>query len=108
MSKAKLTLTFELPRELNFEETQHLLHLLLCDALSEFQSRRGVDGQDCNSLSMADAYVERRYPGNTVYRGENRTRKVHQVRNRCELAHNLKQAAFNLDLEPTFEVEPVG
>jgi hypothetical protein len=62
------------------------------DALAEFQSNRGLS---------SEAYVNRRYPGNSVlYDNEQRARKIRQVEHRKMLAELIRN-----DIDFTIERE---
>ena len=62
---------------------ERIIAYLLMDALYEFQSHRGPSPQ---------AYVEKRYPGDSVYSGEARQKKIEEVGQRIHLANVLHHA----------------
>jgi hypothetical protein len=65
------------------------LRYLLSDAVSEFAVHR----------TPATLYVDKRYPGDDVYAGEERSKKIAQVQRRIELATKLHACALVLDYE---------
>jgi hypothetical protein len=80
---------------LSRQEMDDLRHLL-SDAVSEFAAHR----------APAAAYVEKRYPGGDVYRGEERVKKIVQVQRRVDLATKLHAATMLLDYEHTLPHAP--
>jgi hypothetical protein len=84
----KIILTIE--EELTEPECNDL-QLLLCDALSEFATRR----------SPAAQYVDERYPAtNEGYNWVNRPEKVAQVQRRITLAQKLHKGVFDHVIDP--------
>jgi hypothetical protein len=84
--KMKMRVEINIPDRLLREfagVTDHDLRLLLCDALGEFAFAR----------RDAQAYVDRRYPGDAVYVGAVRKDKVIQVAHRSRIAEALRHAA---------------
>ncbi len=80
---------------LTIEETldsneQHKLRNLLCDAFSEFATRR----------SPAEQYVEERYPVGENYDWLNRSEKVKEVNTRIARAKQLHSATFEAIFVP--------
>lgn len=53
----------------------------LMDALAEFQSARHHNGE---------SYVNKRYPDESVYKGERRIDKIRQVNRRIHLAEEMR------------------
>jgi hypothetical protein len=69
---------------------QHKLRNLLCDAFSEFATRR----------SPAEQYVEERYPAGENYDWLNRSEKVKEVNTRIARAKQLHSATFEATFVP--------
>jgi hypothetical protein len=69
---------------------EHTIKLILMDALGEFQSNRGP---------TSEAYVNRRYPDDSVYKGDARKRKIEQVEHRKRLAELLHEAELTIEWE---------
>jgi hypothetical protein len=70
--------------------TDRDLRWLFMDALYEFVMHRGPSPVE---------YVDRRYPDDTVYRGEARERKVAQVLARNRWAEAIRHGEFTLEHE---------
>lgn len=84
----KITMTLE--DDLTQQECDDL-QLLMCDAFSEFATRRWPP----------DDYVDSRYPvTNEGYSWVNRPEKVAQVKRRVALAQKLHHGAFSHVIEP--------
>lgn len=72
------------------------LRYLLSDAVTEFATRR----------TTPEGYVERRYTKD-VFHGDQRTKKIEQVRRRVALASKLHPATTTLDYEHVLPHEPM-
>lgn len=66
------------------------VRLLLCDALGEFRQAR----------MTPEEYMDRRYPGDSVYSGERREKKAKQVALRIAIAEIFRNAVSH-DYEAT-------
>ena len=65
----------------NLGSTEQEVIYTLMDALAEFQSARHHNGE---------SYVNKRYPDESVYRGDRRTEKITQVNRRIYLAEQMR------------------
>lgn len=78
------------------KDNERIIRHILMDALYEFVSHRGP---------TAEEYVNKRYPGNSVYATpEERAAKIKEVNNRIILAEKLHKAMalFEVDNNPQY------
>jgi hypothetical protein len=76
-----MTVTIDLIDTLPAGVDVHDVRIVLMDALAEYVSHR--------ANGHAEAYVDQRYPGEDVYRGQARVDKIASVDRRCKLARCL-------------------
>jgi hypothetical protein len=86
VKKVVVTLEFECLSETSEQEVKYTL----MDALAEFQSARHHNGE---------SYVNKRYPDESVYRGERRVAKIRQVNRRILLAEQMRNSIKTVEVD---------